>query len=94
MHESPSSPPNDAGRPDVEEFRSRGNGVSPMLIGFVLLAVAAVVFIVQNSDRSRVRFLFLSFTTRVWVGVVIALVLGALLDRLFALWWRRRRERT
>jgi len=93
MHESPSSATNDSGRSDAEEFRSRDRGVSPTLIGFVLLAVAAVVFIVQNSEPSTVHFLFFTFTTRVWVGVVIALVLGAVLDRLFAVWWRRRRER-
>lgn len=77
-----------------QEFKGRGGGVSPTLIGFIVLAVAAVVFIVQNSDRSKVRFLFFSVTTRVWVGVAIALVLGAVLDRLFAMWWRRRKERS
>ena len=76
-----------------EEFKGRGDGISPTLIGLVLLAVASVIFIVQNSDRSKVRFLFISVTTRVWVGVVVAIALGVVLDRLFSIWWRRRKER-
>jgi uncharacterized integral membrane protein len=76
-----------------QEFKGRGDGISPTLIGLVVLAVVSVIFIVQNSDRSEVRFLFLSVTTRVWVGVVIAIALGVVLDRVFAMWWRRRKER-
>lgn len=91
MHEDADSA-NDIGN-SGQEFRGRGGGVSPTLIGLVVLAVATVIFIVQNSDRSKVRFLFFTFTTRVWVGVLIALVLGAVLDRLFAMWWRRRKAR-
>ena len=76
-----------------EEFKGRGDGISPTLVGLVVLAVASVIFIVQNSDRSKVRFLFISVTTRVWVGVVVAIALGVVLDRLFSIWWRRRKER-
>lgn len=76
-----------------QEFKGRGEGISPTLIGLVLLVGASVVFIVQNSDRSKVRFLFFSMTTRVWVGVVVAIALGVVLDRLFSIWWRRRKER-
>ena len=91
MHEH--RDPNDELMNSGQEFKGRGNGISPSLIGLVLLAVAAVIFIVQNSDRSKVRFLFFSVTTRVWVGVVVAIALGVVLDRVFAMWWRRRRER-
>jgi uncharacterized integral membrane protein len=90
MHEHPEI--GDIGN-SGQEFKGRGEGISPSLIGLVLLAVASVIFIVQNSDRSKVRFLFFSVTTRVWVGVVVAIALGVVLDRLFAIWWRRRRDR-
>jgi len=76
-----------------QAFKGRGDGVSPTLIGLIVLAVATVVFIVQNGGPAEVRFLFLELKTRVWVGVAIALVLGAVLDRLFAIWWRRRKRR-
>ncbi len=91
MHEDPQS---DDVHNGAQEYRGRGEGVSPTLIGLVVLAVATVVFIVQNSDRSKVRFLFFSVTTRVWVGVLVAIALGVILDRLFAMWWRRRKERS
>jgi uncharacterized integral membrane protein len=90
MHEHPEI--GDIGN-SGQEFKGRGEGISPSLIGLVLLAVASVIFIVQNSDRSKVRFLFFSVTTRVWVGVVVAIALGVVLDRVFAIWWRRRRDR-
>ena len=76
-----------------QDFKGRGEGVSPTLIGLIVLAVATVIFIVQNSDDSKVRFLFIEVKTKVWVGIAIALVLGAILDRLFSIWWRRRKER-
>ena len=91
MHEHRDT--NDESLNSSEEFKGRGDGVSPTLIGLVVLAVATVIFIVQNSDRSKVRFLFISVTTRVWVGVLVAIALGVVLDRLFSIWWRRRRER-
>jgi uncharacterized integral membrane protein len=90
MHEHPEI--GDIGN-SGQEFKGRGEGISPSLIGLVLLAVASVIFIVQNSDRSKVRFLFFTVTTRVWVGVVVAIALGVVLDRVFAIWWRRRRDR-
>ena len=56
------------------------------------LVVVAVIFIVQNSDKATIRFLFISVTTRIWVGFLIALALGVVLDRLFSMWWRRRQQ--
>jgi uncharacterized integral membrane protein len=66
--------------------------VSPRLIVFVVIAILAVVFVIQNSDKTRVRFLFVDATARVWAAVLIAIALGVVLDRLFLAWWRRRRN--
>lgn len=68
-------------------------GVSPTLIGFVVVAILTIIFIFQNSNRVEVHFLFLSPETRVWLAIAVAIALGVVLDRLFARWWRRRRER-
>lgn len=76
-----------------QEFKGRGEGVSPTLIGLIVLAVATVVFIVQNSERPKITFLFFSVRTRLWVAIALAIVLGVILDRLVAMWWRRRKER-
>ena len=52
----------------------------------------AAIFIIQNSDKATIRFLFISVTTRIWAGFLIALALGVVLDRLFTMWWRRRQQ--
>ena len=76
-----------------QEFKGRGEGISPTLIGLVVLAAATVIFIVQNSERPKITFLFFSVRTRLWVAIALAIALGVVLDRLFAIWWRRRKER-
>jgi uncharacterized integral membrane protein len=61
------------------------------LIVFAVIAVVTVVFILQNRERTNIDFLFVEFKARVWTSLLIALVLGVLLDRLFQSWWRRRK---
>jgi len=71
-----------------EEKRSR----TTTLVVLVVLVVVAAIFIIQNSDKATIRFLFISVTTRIWAGFLIALALGVLLDRLFSMWWQRRQQ--
>ena len=62
------------------------------LSAFVTLAVIALIFVLQNRGDVRIHFLFFSRTSKVWATIGIALVVGAGLDRLFSLWWRRRKQ--
>jgi uncharacterized integral membrane protein len=58
-----------------------------------IAVLVAAVFMAQNNDRVELDFLMLSVTTRLWVGMFVTLVLGALLGQgLEALWARRRRR--
>jgi uncharacterized integral membrane protein len=58
------------------------------------VVVLAVLFVVQNNDRVGMSFVFFTVTTRLWVGLLVALVLGALLGQAAeALWARRKRRR-
>jgi uncharacterized integral membrane protein len=50
------------------------------------------VFVVQNSERVETTFLVFSVTTRLWVGLVVALVAGAILGQALEAVWRRRRR--
>ena len=59
-----------------------------------IVAVVAVIFIVQNNDRTDVDFLFFNFHSRVWVAILVAIGIGVLLDRLLTGWWRRRRSKS
>jgi uncharacterized integral membrane protein len=72
-----------------EDKRSR----TTTLVILVVLVVVTAIFIIQNSDKATIRFLFISVTTRIWAGFLIALALGVVLDRLFSMWWRRRQQR-
>jgi uncharacterized integral membrane protein len=73
------------------------DGPDLRLIVRVLLAVAAVVlavlFVMQNSDRVETSFVFFDVTTRLWVGLLVALVLGALLGQAAEAMWQRRKKR-
>ena len=49
------------------------------------------IFVLQNSHETNIELLFVDISAPVWVAFAIALVLGALLDRLITMWWRHRR---
>jgi uncharacterized integral membrane protein len=67
-------------------------GLSPWLIALGVVAIIAVIFVVQNSNRTDVNFLFFDVNSRVWVALLVAVGLGVLLDRLFIRWWRKRKS--
>jgi len=67
--------------------------ISPTMIIGVVAAVLALVFILQNTDSHPVTFLFWDNETSTWVVIVIALILGAVIDRVGTWAWRRRKAR-
>jgi len=76
-------------RQQVERTRS---GISPALVGFIVLAILAIVFVVQNPEKAEIELLFWGVTASLWVVILISIAIGVLLDRLFGIWWRRRRR--
>ena len=67
--------------------------VTRVVVGLVVV-VLVILFVVQNSERVETTFVFFDVTTRLWVGLVVALVLGALLGQVVeALWVRRKKRR-
>jgi uncharacterized integral membrane protein len=78
----------DPDRPETSPERA----ISPTLIILLVVAVVAIVFVVQNTEENRIELLFWSFTSSVWVAIALALLLGALLGQLVATLWRRRRR--
>jgi uncharacterized integral membrane protein len=78
---------------DHDESRDAARrAVDARLVVAAVAALCAVIFVVQNSDRIRLRFLFIDVTTRLWVGLVVSLLLGALLGQAFGALRRRRRD--
>lgn len=84
---------NDIGAGDGAAGWDRKRGASPTLIAFIVIAVLAVVFIIENGDEARIRLIIPVVHTPVWVAIAISIAVGIVLDRLFLAWWRRRRER-
>jgi uncharacterized integral membrane protein len=87
-------------RPESSDvpLEESSDGADRRLITRLLVAVAVVVlailFVVQNNERVEMSFVFFTVTTRLWVGLVVALVLGAVLGQAAeALWERRKRRR-
>ena len=68
-------------------------GPSPALIGFLIVVVLTVVFILQNRERTELDFVVFELHSRVWTSIAVSIVLGVVLDRLFLRFWRRRRQR-
>ena len=77
----------DSGSPS--EGRS---GLSPALIGLIVVAIATLVFVLRNGDRTSIDFLVADVQSRLWLVIAISLAVGVLLDRLVIAWWRRRRR--
>lgn len=80
-------------RTDDHVAASGGNGVSPTLIAFVIVAVLAVVFFFQNGDTTNIDLWLVDWDTTVRWSIMVSIFLGVVLDRLFSMWWRRRGKR-
>jgi uncharacterized integral membrane protein len=66
------------------------------LTRIIVAAVAliyAIIFIALNRGRVRIHFLFFTVTSRLWVGLLVCLALGALLGHGFGVYRRRRPTR-
>jgi len=72
--------------------KSGGNGPSPALIGLAIAVALAVVFFFQNGEHTRIDFLFFERRTTIRFSIIVAVALGILVDRLFSIWWRRRKR--
>ena len=75
---------------------SRGATDKARAARFAVAGIAilvAVLFMAQNNERVELNFLMFTVTTRVWVGLLVTLVLGALLGQAVEVLWTRRRAR-
>ena len=78
--------------PPASEDQQRNRRDIARVIAALVIVAILVAFVVKNSEKVNVSFVFFSAHVRlIWVLLVTA-VLGALADRLFL--WRRRRNRS
>jgi uncharacterized integral membrane protein len=57
--------------------------VGPRAILGLVALVLAILFIVENNKMIRIHFIVFTAHSRVWVGFLVSLVLGALLGQAF-----------
>jgi uncharacterized integral membrane protein len=80
--------------PEVQRTATSGrNGPSVTLIGLAVVVVLFVVFFLQNSEKLSIDFLVFEKRTTIRWSLLVAVVLGILVDRIFTIWWRRWRRR-
>jgi uncharacterized integral membrane protein len=76
----------------IVEDQKESTGLATV-ISAAVLAVALLAFIGQNRDDTEVSWLFLDGTWPLWLVIVIAAVLGAVLSEVLGWLLRRRRRR-
>lgn len=65
---------------DVRQEKKREIPWRP--IGVALVALVIVVFVVQNWDETPVEFLFFDINSQLSLSLIVAVLIGVLLDRL------------
>lgn len=94
---TPEGWPSDAGPGDERKAaRDRKRSVRPGVVVAVLVAVALIVFVVQNGSEVPVTWLFVEVNGPLWAVIVVAAAAGAVLSEIIG--WvtgrsRRRRRR-
>jgi uncharacterized integral membrane protein len=87
---------NDDIRRSTEDRRvvaSGRNGPNVTLIGLAIIVVLFVVFFMQNGTSAVIHFLVFQKNTTVRWSILVAMLLGIAIDRVFTVWWRRRGRR-
>lgn len=84
---------NDLPRSGNNKTASGANGPSVALIVLAVIAALAVIFFLQNSEKVSIDFLVFEKVTTVRWSILMAIVLGILLDRIFTIAWRRRKKK-
>jgi len=63
------------------------------LVLWAVVAVYAVAFLLLNSSKQEVSFVFFSVNTRLIWLILLSMGLGAVLANILPRWWRSRRAR-
>ncbi len=71
---------------------SGGRRLSPTLIALVAVVVVAVILFFRNGQTTKLDFLFITTENKTRWLVITCIAIGVVLDRLFSMWWRRRRR--
>jgi len=63
------------------------------IVGIIVVLVVALLFVVQNNKKVTTSFLFFTVETRLWVGLLVAVLLGVIIGQGAEWLWKRRQRR-
>ncbi len=66
----------------------RNRRITRLVIGALAL-IYGIIFVTLNRAKVRIHFLFFTVTTRLWVGFLVSLAIGALLTQALLAYRRR-----
>ena len=84
---------NDLPRSGNNQPASGANGPSFAFVVLALIVALALIFFLQNSEPVAIDFLVFEKKTTIRWSILMATVLGILLDRIFTIAWRRRKKK-
>jgi uncharacterized integral membrane protein len=70
------------------------SGPNLALIAAGVVAALCLAFILKNNHETSIHFVFFTKTTTIRWLILMTIILGAVADRLFSIWWRRRRRKS
>ncbi len=79
-------PPEDADKPPVF---TETNKLNAKLIAGLVFVLLGLIFVLQNQKKVTTTFLFIDVEVRLWVGLLVSLVLGAIIGQAVESWWDR-----
>ena len=70
------------------------SGPNLALLATGVVAALCLAFILKNNHETSIHFVFFTKTTTIRWLILMTIILGAIADRLFSIWWRRRRHKS
>ena len=77
----------------ADDTKSTEGGLSPTLIAGIVIALAALDFIVQNRQDITIHFLLFTVSSKVWTALVVTSVLAIVAAELLGRHLRRQRNK-
>ncbi len=75
-----------------DSLEPKGRHVPPSLIGAVALAAIVIIFVLQNTHRVPIHFLWFERDAQLWLMLLITAAVSIGAAELFSMYLRHRRE--
>lgn len=76
-----------------DDIKPADGGLSPALVAGIVIALAAIDFVVQNRQDLTIHFLFFTIESKVWTALLVTSVLAIVASELVGRHLRRQRRK-